>query len=359
MLSMRIASTIVLIVTLSFSMSTFLVYPANAAEGSWTTLVPLPTQYGTTKGAAVVDGKIYFFGDTLNWRYNPLTNNWTSIAPTPIYNSGAAVVAYQNKIYLIGGDAGDPTQVYDPATDTWENRTSVPSQRSGLEANVVDDKIYLIGGDLPGIFFSVTPSNVTGVYDPATDSWSTMAPLPTPVTGYSSAVLDDKIYIIGGVASGNSGDPFKPIDKVQIFDPKTDQWTEGTPIPTGKFGARACATKSVEGSKRIYVMGGSPTAYWSVMYMFATNQNQVYDPMSDTWVNETSMLTRRSSFEVVVVDNEIYAVGGRNDDGLVYALEKYTPAGYIPEFSSLVMLPLFLTVTLFTIILKRRLFHPR
>ena len=306
----------------------------GAAEDYWTTMEPMPTPFYSTIGAAAVDGKIYFLGSNINSRYDPETNTWTPLAPPPIPNYWGTVAACQNKIYVIGGEASKPTQVYDPATDTWENRTSIPTTRSALQANVVDGKIYVIGGQIPSPLGVVNPSSANDVYDPATDSWSKMAPIPTPVMGYASAVLDNKIYIIGG--GNTSGPDYSPINQVQIFDPKTNQWTNGTPIPIGVVYTRACVTTGLLAPKRIYVIGGTTNYYFREGYSAraSINLNQVYDPETDAWTNATFMPTPRYSLGVAVVDDEIYAIGGYNseDEFAVSANEKYTPIGYIPEF---------------------------
>ena len=121
-------------------------------------------------------------------------------------------------------------EVYDPATNTWETKTPMPTPRNYLEANVVGGKIYLIGGEAqqpldepPQEHFS----NVTEVYDPETDSWTTMAPIPTKVSAYASAVVNNKIYIISGWSAN------APLSsQVQIFDPQINNWTMGEHIPT-------------------------------------------------------------------------------------------------------------------------------
>jgi N-acetylneuraminic acid mutarotase len=277
--------TSVFVPLLAFSIGTIPfsgVEKVNATEeDSWTTLAPLPTPFYKTIGAAAVDGKIYFIGGNITEQYDPETNTWTSIAPLPIYNGWATVVACQNKIYVIGGNAEDPTQVYDPATETWENRTSIPTTRTVSRANVVDGKIYVISGQIPSPLGVVNPSSSNDVYDPATDSWSKMAPISIPVIGYASAVSDNKIYIIGG---GNaSGGVQNAINQVQIFDPQTNQWTNGTPIPTGVAYASAYATTGLSAPKRIYVIGGTLTYNWNRYSPPGTDLNQVYDPETGLW----------------------------------------------------------------------------
>jgi len=348
-------SVFVLLMAFSLVVTSFFgVEKVNAQEeDSWTMLTPLPEPLSKTKGVAAVDGKIYFIGWPTCEKYDPETNNWTTIASVPVSNSGDAVVACQNKIYLIGGSPEISTQVYDPVTNTWENRTSIPTKRISLQANVVDGKIYMIGGRMLAGLYQIIPSSSNDVYDPETDSWSQMAPIPVPVMGYASAVLDDKIYIISG---GNTDLDYLPTNLVQIFDPATNQWTNGTSIPNGVVYAGAVATTGLFAPKRIYVIGGTTTAYDRSAYYNVIDLNQVYDPETDTWTTGTPMLTPRCDFGITVVNDEIYVIGGiREENYYLIANEKYTPSGYIPEFPSWIILPLFLIATLSVIVVRKKL----
>ena len=162
-------------------------------------------------GIAVVNGKIYAIGgingdnQALNTveEYNPLTNEWSSKMSMPTPRTGFAIAVYDNKIYAIGGTVGNGyvgnNEVYDPVTNTWSTKASMPTPRADLSANVVNDNMYLIGGKRylgQDPFYKET--DVNECYNPATDSWSTKASLPTAVQGYGSAVVDNKIYVIGG-----------------------------------------------------------------------------------------------------------------------------------------------------------------
>jgi parallel beta-helix repeat protein len=321
-----LVSVFVLLMSFFVVVAPFLCMKVNAQEGgSWTTLAPLPMRQSmylvdaVYTGTAALNGKIYYIDLNMTLRYDPETNNWTELATLPIKNHWGTLVACQNKIYVIGGSFDVPTQVYDPATDTWANRASIPSTRLLNEANVVDGKIYIIGGQSPRLIeYFIDPSNSNDVYDTETDSWSQMAPIPIPVRSYVSAVLDGKIYIISGKTS-NSNPYSNQNHLVQIFDPATNQWTNGTSIPIPVTGSGACATTGLYAPKRIYVLGGQ--------------LNQVYDPETDMWTNATAMPTPRSGFDPVVINDEIYAIGG----GLEYITENtmYTPSDYNPVFPSI------------------------
>jgi N-acetylneuraminic acid mutarotase len=188
-----------------------------------------------------------------------------------------------------------------------------------LDANVVNGKIYLIGGDS-----GANASSVNEVYDPQTDMWTTMSPLPDAVSVYASAVVNDKIYVIGGFTGNGSS------YLTQIYSPAADTWSSGSPVPSapkGYYPGGAGATTGVLAPKRIYVLGGSEAGLSGM----SLNTTLIYDPENDTWSNGAPMLTARSNIGVGVVDDILYAIGGViNWGSYTGANEQYTPIGYTP-----------------------------
>ena len=129
-----------------------------------------------------------------------------------------------------------------------------------------------------------------------------MEPMPNLQEEFASTVVDDKIFIIS--------------DKVQIFNPKNNQWTLGTPPPTPMYQGAAGATTGSMAPKRIYFIGGG-------------SANQIYNPIDDSWSIGASMPTPRNSLAVTVLDDTVYAIGGWHiDSGHLAINEQYTPLGY-------------------------------
>jgi N-acetylneuraminic acid mutarotase len=352
-------SVLLLLFTCITASSSVIWKPVNAgsvAEDCWVHVTFVPTNANASMGkipssgniaAAVLNDELYCFGGInqhektgnyvwygINEKYDLKTDNWTTINPP---QGSLAVLACKNKIYSIG----NPTQVYDPSTNTWINRAIMPQQLLKVNANVVDDKIYVISGANKASLGGVYSSNVNMVYDPEADSWSTMAPIPTPVEGYASAVLNGKIYIMGGAAMTQNTNN-QVVDLVQIFNPKTNQWTTGKPLPTGVYGAGACATTGLYAPEKIYVVGGQ-TQYVSwvtsaVLTQHGETFNQVYDPATEDWSTSESLPEPRWRCSLVNVNDTILVVGGENgpDDSasfdnpekVVLAIERYIPAEY-------------------------------
>jgi RNA polymerase sigma factor (sigma-70 family) len=273
--------------------------------GTWTRKADMPT-IRTGLSASVVKGKIYVIGGAKDKflsqveEYNPATDTWTQKADMPTARGWLSTSVVDGKIYAIGGTLGNPRWVciptveeYNPATDTWTKKADMPTARFGLSTSVVDGKIYAIGGTLGN------PTNWVCIptveeYNPATDTWTKKADMPTLRGGLSTSVVNEKIYAIGGA--------LKPViltPSVEEYDPKTDTWTKKANIPT----ARAWLSTSVVNGK-IYAIGGSLNANVSVSTV------EVYEPATNTWGKKADILTVRTCLSTSIVNGHIYAIGG-------------------------------------------------
>jgi N-acetylneuraminic acid mutarotase len=295
-----------------------IVWSVKAVENSWWSKSPMPAG-GAVYGAAAVNGKIYAFG-AYNYngttyytggKYDPATDTWSTIAPMTTSRIEFATAVHENKIYVIGGkrSQGDASlnnvEVYDPETNSWTSRTSMPTARDSMQANVVNGKIYVISGEVsvveahPGAVFS----DATEVYDPETDTWTSATPIPNHVAGYASAVLDNRIYIIGG-ATEEPPVGWHAVNTTQIYNPATDNWTVGAAIPKPVESALGCATNGSMAPKRIYVFAGFDE-------IGHRDLNQVYDPILDEWaVGAKQSFYGYGEIAATVMDDLIYAIGG-------------------------------------------------
>src|SRR5947199_59368 len=102
-------------------------------------------------------------------------DSWSPSAPLPtprrLLTAAAAAVALDGKVYVLGGSDGSAAsgalEVYDPALNSWSRKAPMPTPRVFLAAAAVNGRIYAIGG-APDCCGNAT-TNVVEVYDPATD----------------------------------------------------------------------------------------------------------------------------------------------------------------------------------------------
>ncbi len=196
--------------------------------------------------------------------FDPQTNAWSTPATTgtftPRNNLCACVI--DGKIYTMGGfDASNDIntfEVFDPTTNTWStpNAHGTFSPRGAFTAHAIDGMIYTIGGfnNLAAKGHRVVSQ--VDVFDPSTNTWSTPVTTGTFTARllHTSGVIDGKIYVIGGTP--NIRDPLTT-NTVQIFDPEKNAWS--TPTTTGTFTPRSYLSSAVIGNK-IYVLGGQDTS---------------------------------------------------------------------------------------------------
>ena len=182
----------------------------------------------------------------------------------------------------------------------------MPTLRQGLGAAVVNGKIYAIGG-----------SNKSGArlgtveeYSPSSNTWNTnKTPMPTP--RHAPAVVkgcDDRIYVFGGTPSGSVA----PLDVVEAYNPTADDpsvpsndpWESLAPMPTPRSNLAAALGPNC----KIYVIGGFNHNIVDGNFDVV----EVYDPGTNTWENGPSMSTARGYLAATRDDcsGKLYAIGG-------------------------------------------------
>jgi N-acetylneuraminic acid mutarotase len=208
----------------------------DPAADTWKALAPMPIKRGSPVAAAVGD-KIYVIGGATTppgsnqisidmaheqvglgtvQEYDPATNTWRERSPMPTARNHMAVGVVNGKIYVIGGRVGaafiaiatdvSAVEEYDPATDHWKvPRARMPTARSALAAGVYDGRIYVAGGEFQDPHMMAT-FKVVEAYDPASDSWVEMPPMPVSRHGLAGGVIGNRLYLVGGdVQSSGTG----------------------------------------------------------------------------------------------------------------------------------------------------------
>jgi hypothetical protein len=233
-----------------------------ASSCSWTLKQPTLAAHGG-EATAVLNGQLYLaagFGSQTTEVYDPVANKWSGKAQFPAnrcYPSGGAIGA---KIYVAGGcdscdcrvgTTGD-LEEYDPAGDSWVPRAPMPTARSGAAAGVVGGKLIVAGGTGPCP--PCTPLSTLEAYDPASNSWATLKSMPTARRNLSGgAVVGGKLTALGGIIVGAGSDT--ATDVVEAYDPVTNGWATLPPLPRPLYGVGAQAFRG----QVLAIGGGDPS----------------------------------------------------------------------------------------------------
>jgi N-acetylneuraminic acid mutarotase len=299
-------------------------------QGSWVKLAPFPEPAEEISGAAA-GGKMYVFAGLapvwkpvgMVYEYDPASNRWAKKKSMALPSHHVAFTTYRDKIYAFGGfvlpESGPPGWVpihnaweYDPAADTWKALAPMPSKRGSALAAVVNDKIYVVGGatTLPGsketAVFPTHPHTSVGTieeYDPAANTWRERTAMPTPRNHAAIGVVAGKIYVIGGRVGAAFIGLASDISVVEEYDPATDQWSG----PRARMPIARSAIGAAVYRGRIYVAGGE---YQDPHMMATFRAVEAYDPASNTWSEMPPMPVPRHGLAVGVIGNQLHVISG-------------------------------------------------
>jgi N-acetylneuraminic acid mutarotase len=212
----------------------------NVATNTWSTKTSVVQVYDLN-GVAKIGNKLYFSGGRSHdgtgetpsvpttWAYDYTHDALTRLADMPKATSEGVTGVIDGKMYVLPGfcegngwpspgycDHSAIRQLfrYDPVANKWGARRSCPHYHPYGAGGVINGKFYVAGG---------AGTNALDAFDPATDSWQTLAPIPT--AGRSvGAVIGPKIYVLVGF--GSTGQAY-------VYDSGTNTWKSRAPYPGG------------------------------------------------------------------------------------------------------------------------------
>ncbi len=182
-------------------------------------------------------------------------------------------------LYMLGGTSkrnvkGSSAYVYvtlglletlSDSTMQWEAKDPMPTPRASLGAALLGGKLYAAGGfqwtgtaatdpvlNQPGITAAsaqMTPTSAFEVYDPASDAWTELAPMPTARYGLSLVAASGRLYAIGGTDGSSPA-----LATVESYDPTSGTWRTEPSLPVARSLAGAVAL-----GDQILVAGGVGT----------------------------------------------------------------------------------------------------
>ncbi|MBS1828677.1 MAG: kelch-like protein [Acidobacteria bacterium] len=220
------------------------------------------------------------------------------------------VAELDGRIYVLGGYPSTrvtvaTVQVYDPEKDEWRLAAPLPRGVNHSMPAVVNGKLYVMGGQSDAGNTSFVDTNY--MYDPSADVWVEKARLPLARGGGAAAVVDGKIYVAGGR-------PPRGAD-FAVYDPVADQWTVLPDIPTQRNHLAAVAVNG-----KVYVIGGRFQAGFTSPQ---TDVVEIYDPSTGKWSTGAKMIQARGGINSAVAYGCIHVFGGEGN--------RAAPSGVYPH----------------------------
>ncbi len=278
------------------------------------------------------------------------TSAWNPSDSYPIPVAGAAVAAQGGTVYSFGGYANEAAVAnayrYTPGNLGWAPIAPLPEARAF--ASAVSDGTYLYilnGGET-----TLQSRNALYRYDPATDSYSTLAAPPVATYGQAIAYLNGKIYRIAGhyshygpivpnavMRAGTASAPTNDyeVNTVDVYTISSNSWA-----PAGTIANYPLLTSNLNAvvyNGYIYTAGGGGNS------SPVTNKTYRYDPVAGSWDDAAvpDLPTGRQGSAMDLLNGRWIVAGGSAMGGLpnptteVLALDLTNPTATWATLASL------------------------
>ena len=286
---------------------------------SWKPSAPIPTPRQMLGAAS--DGKlVYAVGGTNGASdltaveaYDPATDKWTAMPALPLGRSDFGVAVTDARLVAVGGKSGGQAlksvTALDLTTATWTDLADMATARHGLAVAAVNKTVYAIGGST-----GVEDGQVTATAEalklaprrpqPA-PQWRALPDAPTARLMMAWTVLDDQIWVAGGMRHGET------LQTVESYDTRTGEWRTQPPLPIPLHHATAATFRG-----ELVVIGGASDS-------IADASNKVFAFRDGKWAELPAMQRARVAPGAAVVDDKLVVVGGQDDKQLVAPTEVF------------------------------------
>lgn len=297
------------------------IFTILAQNGGWEQVESMNMALGGS-ASCVMDSMIYVFGgintsmnvETVNSTkaYNTKTDEWLELEPMPIEISYPSADVINDTIFTVGGWHNpltgdwytiDSTFEYESKGNNWKLISRCPKIIGAHTSGVLNNKIYILGGlrGVSGIDSSEQKEAL--VFDPSNDTWDTIPNMLFAHGERSSAcTYDGQIFIFGGLFC--TPDQLIIIGKTERYIPDSNKWEEleDMPIPVVNH-------ISLAYNDKLYIFGGDSGIY-THQKGNVTNIIQEYDPLTNQWQLMKNMPFKRSDMTGQEIGNSLYLMGG-------------------------------------------------
>jgi hypothetical protein len=253
-------------------------------SGTWAPTANLSDARANSSAAPLTDGRILIAcgdgasGPLATAEFFNTNGSVSPAAPMDVARSKHISVVLQDGRVLVaggkvaGGGATNAVEIYDPAANSWTSLAGgMIVARSGATAALLQDqRVFIVGGDNSGVVDS------TGeLFDPAAGTFSFAGTLSSPRTQHAMALLPDgRVLIVNGF-NGSA-----VLATSDIFDPVAGAITPGPSLAVARFGHSA--TTLMNG--QVLIAGGNNG-------QSDLASAEIFDPAAGTPVASTELFT--------------------------------------------------------------------
>ncbi|XP_038662242.1 kelch-like protein 36 [Scyliorhinus canicula] len=208
------------------------------------------------------------------YRYDPRCNQWFKVAPMNQRRVDFYLDSFANFLIAVGGrnenGALSSVEIYDPNNDSWAYVAGLPRFTYGHAGSIYKELVYISGGH----DYQIGPYRKNLLcYDYRTDVWEEKRPMITARGWHCMCTLQDHIYAVGG-----SDDHIESMERfdilsVECYKPQYNQWTRVSPLLQANSESGVAVLNG-----KIYILGG-----YSWENTVFSKSVQIYNRVENKW----------------------------------------------------------------------------
>ncbi|OIV96206.1 hypothetical protein TanjilG_14883 [Lupinus angustifolius] len=262
----------------------------KSVSRAWKEAILSPELFCVRKELGTMEEWLYVLtkvnDDKLLWyALDPLSRRWQKLPPMPNVSSEDEVVkkglaALPLRMWSM---VGSSIRIADVIM-SWLGRRDALDRMPfcGCSIGVIDGCIYALGG-----FSRASAMKSVWRYDPVKNCWTEASPMSVGRAYCKTGILNDKLYVVGGVTRGRGG--LNPLQSAEVYDPHTDMWSQLPSMPFAK--AQVLPTAFLADFLKPIATG--MTSYRGRLFVpqslycwpfFVDVGGEVYDPNVNSWI---------------------------------------------------------------------------
>ena len=234
--------------------------------------------------------------------YNLTTNQWSSSPITTPYCHFALTVL-DDKLVIAGGvtkNNEDVKKVLVLNAGQWKDYSEMPTAKSCATSVGYHSMLIVVGGVIK-VEGKWTVLSTTELLDTTNGCWYTCNNLPSPHQQMKAAIMNDKLYLLGGANKDRKPSPQVFVSSLDTLSTHQLNWQSAPNTPW-------CFSDPVVLYNRfLLTVGGQQPS--------RTSEVCIFNPSTDQWKHLTNIPAARSDPAVVgVADNNILVAGGTTNE---------------------------------------------
>ena len=277
----------------------------------WKELAPLPV--GRSGPTAVLLGGVVYVGGGFEGRsadynlsfrldvYNLTTNQW-SLPPVTTPYCSFAMTVFNDKLVIAGGTTKDNEVVKKVLVlnaGQWKDYSEMPTARQSATAVGYHSMLIVVGGGI-NVESKWTRVPTTELLDATNGCWYTCNNLPSPHQQLKAAIMNEKLYLLGGVDEDSKPSPQVFVVSLDTLSTHQLNWQSAPNTPW-------CYSAPVVLYNKLLIVGGR-------LQESRTSEVYIFNPSTGQWKHLTNVPAARSGAGVLCVADDIMIIGGTTNN---------------------------------------------